>query len=201
MIMKNKFVSSPRTKAALIAIAACVASPVAMAAIVCNSVTTPLAIPNNIDGVYINLVTGATGTAGGATAGWDVNMYATGTPSGLYFFWPGAPANSFGGVAAGTVYSYLADGATIGPAQTYIVSSGGGGEPPFANYRVTQSGGNLGVRFFNEATAAINYGWIEMSTTATSGFPASITGFCYENTGQAIVAGTTPVALQKFSVE
>lgn len=199
MTVRNKLVSSTFAKAALVAAAACVASPVAMAAVVCNSLTVPLSIPATIDGAYINLVTGASGSAGSAAPGWDVNMYLTG--DGLHFFWPSAPANSAGGVAAGTVYSYLADGSPIGSAQTFSVSSGGGGAANFVNYRATQSGGNLGIRFYNEATSAINYGWLEMSTTAPNGFPATITGFCYENTGGSINAGTTPVALQNFSVD
>ncbi len=173
MIMKNKLVSSARTKAALIAVAACVASPAAMAAIVCNTATTPLSIPQNIDGAYINLVTGLVGTAGASTPGWDVNMYATGAGNNLFFFWPGAPANAHGGTATGSVYNYVAAGAVIGPAQTYSVASGGGGDANYVNIRVTQTGGYLGVRFQNEATAAVNYGWLRMNTTATSGFPAT----------------------------
>ena len=200
MIMKNKIVSSACTKAALIAVAACVASPAAMAAIVCNTATTPLSIPADLSGVYLNLVTGATGGSGGAVAGWDVNMYATGAAS-LYFFWPGAAGTNGGVSLDGTTYAYLADGASVGPASTFIASSGGGGEPPFANYRLTQSGGSLGVRFLNEATAVTNYGWLKMSTTATTGFPATITSFCFQNDGTAITTGTTPVSLQNFSVD
>ena len=201
MIMKNKFVSSARTKAALIAVAACVASPAAMAAIVCNTTTTPLTIPADISGVYLNLVTGATGGSGATTAGWDVNMYATGAAS-LYFFWPAAAATTGGGLTLdGTAFAYLADGASVGPASTFIASSGGAGEPAFINYRATQSGGSLGIRFLNEGTGVANYGWLKMSTTATTGFPATITSFCFQNDGTAITTGTTPVALQNFSID
>lgn len=198
MLLKKKFLNSATAKLALAALATCVASP-AMSAVVCNSLTVPLSIPANIDGAYINLVTGASGTSGGAVAGWDVNMYLTG--DGLYFFWPTAPANSYGGVATGTVYNYLADGSPIGSAQTFSLASGSGGATNYVNFRATASGGNLGVRFFNEATSAINYGWVELSLTAPTGFPATITGFCYDNTGASINAGTTPVALQNFSVD
>ena len=199
MIIKNKFVSSARTKAALVAIAACVASPVAMAAVVCNTVTTPFSIPATLDGAYINLVTGVVGTSGAATAGWDVNMYMTG--GNLYFFWPGTPANSAGGTATGSVYNYVAPGTSIGPTSVFSVASGGGGDVNYVNIRATQTGGYLGVRFQNEATAAVNYGWLQMNTTAPSGFPATITSYCYQNNGTAITAGTTPVSLQNFSVD
>lgn len=174
------------------------ASTSSMAAIVCTSPA--LSVPANIDGVYLNLVTGAQGTSGGAVAGWDINLYQTGA-SALYFFWPSAPATSHGGVATGTVYDALTAGAPIGVAQTYIVSSGGGGPAPFVNWQTTQTGRYLGVRFWNEATSAINYGWIQLDTGASAGYPATINQYCYENTGADITAGTTPVALQKFSVD
>lgn len=174
------------------------ASTSSMAAIVCTSPA--LSVPANIDGVYLNLVTGAQGTSGGAVAGWDINLYQTGA-SALYFFWPSAPATSHGGVATGTVYDALTAGAPIGVGQTYIVSSGGGGPAPFVNWQTTQTGRYLGVRFWNEATSAINYGWIQLDTGASAGYPATINQYCYENTGVQITAGTTPVALQKFSVD
>ena len=59
----------------------------------------------------------------------------------------------------------------------------------------------IGVAFINEGTGATNYGWVEMSTTAATGFPATIVRYAYENTGQAITAGTTPVSLQSFNVD
>ncbi|MEO8461185.1 MAG: hypothetical protein ABI451_11710 [Dokdonella sp.] len=150
-MVKKKFNSAAAIAIATTAVTAM--SGNAFAAVLCNTFTTPLSIPQNIDGVYINLVTGAQGTAGSGVAGWDVNMYATGASS-LYFFWP-TPGTSAGGVATnGTVYDYLAAGQPVGVAQTFILSSGGGGEPPFANYRVTQSGGYLGVRFLNEVLNA-----------------------------------------------
>ena len=177
------------------------ASASSMAAVVCSSAG--IAVPANIDGVYINLVTGATGTSGGGVSGWDINLYQTGTPAALYFFWPTTPANSFGGVATGTVYDSLLTGAPVGVAQTYIVSSGGGGAPPYVNWQTTtaQTGRFLGIRFFNEATAAINYGWMQIDTGASNGFPATINQYCYDNLGTAINTGTTPVSLQQFSID
>lgn len=175
-----------------------VASTSSMAAIVCSSPA--LSVPANIDGVYMNLVTGATGTAGSGVAGWDINLYQTGA-SALYFFWPTTPANSFGGASTATVYDALSSGATIGPAQTYIVNSGGGGAAPFVNWQQAQTGKYLGVRFYNEATSAINYAWVQMNTGASGGYPATINQICYDNTGAAITAGTTPVSLQTFSVD
>ena len=67
-----------------------------------------LLIPNTIDGLYINVETQATGSAGSVVAGWDINPYsatsltwfnATGT--GMMRF-PGVTAGSAGSLALGT---------------------------------------------------------------------------------------------------
>jgi uncharacterized repeat protein (TIGR01451 family) len=162
------------------------ASSSSMAAIVCSS--TPQAVPANIDGVYLNLVTGATGTSGSSTSGWDINLYMTGANA-LYFFWPTAPANSAGGASTATVYDALTAGAPIGSGQTYIVNSGAGGTAPFVNWQTTQTGKYLGIRFFNESTGVINYAWLQLDTGASGGFPAKINQYCYENAGGQILAG------------
>ena len=180
------------------AIALSCASTVSMAAVVCNN--TPISVPANIDGVYLNLVTGATGNAGSGVTGWDINLYQTGA-SALYFFWPSTPASSAGGASTATVYDALTAGAPIGPAQTYIVNSGGGGPAPYVNWQTAQTGKYLGVRFYNEATTTINYGWLQLDTGASGGFPATINSYCYDNTGAQITAGTTPVSLQQFSID
>lgn len=197
MFDRRKF-SSPAA-AALAAAALSLASTSAFAAYVCDS--TPLSIPQNIDGVYLNLATGASGTSGGGVTGWDINLYSTGTPATLFFFWPTTPANSYGGVATGTTYDVLANGAPIGPSQTYSLNSGSGGSGAYVNWLAGSTGQFLGVRFWNEATSSINYGWLQLNTTATSGFPATIVERCYQNDGTATSAGTRPVSLQKFSID
>ncbi|MFM7808088.1 MAG: hypothetical protein ACKPEA_09190, partial [Planctomycetota bacterium] len=42
-------------------------------------------IPNNADGLYINIATQTTGTTGTGTPGWDINPYGSNT-TGLAFF-------------------------------------------------------------------------------------------------------------------
>ncbi len=175
------------SRAALLinATALCLSAAPAMAAVVCSSPA--LSVPANLDGVYLNIVTGANGSTSSGVSGWDINLYQT--TSALYFFWPTTPANSFGGVATGTVYDALTAGATVSAAQTYSVASGGGGPTNYVNWQTTTTGRYLGVRFFNEATSAINYGYLQMDTGATNGYPATINQICYENTGAAIAAG------------
>ena len=51
----------------------------------------------------------------------------------------------------------------------------------------------VGLRFQNESTGIINYGWALLSTTFNAapnmGFAASVLAYGYENTGLAITAG------------
>jgi hypothetical protein len=201
MSPENKLIASIRRQLCLVSGAAVLslASASSMATVVCGP-TTNISVPENIDGVYLNLVTGATGTAAAGTPGWDINLYETGTIPALYFFWPTPAANS-GGVAAGTIYSVLTSGTLISAASTFIQSAGGGGPPPYVNWQASNTGNYLGVRFLNEATTAINFGWLQLNTTATNGFPATIVSYCYQNDGTGIMAGTTPVSLQSYSVE
>lgn len=183
--------------AALAIASATLTSTGALAAVVCGPSAVP--VPADIDGVYFNIVTFTGGTAGGSVPGWDINLYLTG--GALYFFWPSAPASSFGGLATGTVYQALSAGAVIDGTGTYSVASGGGGAANFVNWQTTNTGKFLGVRFFNESTSAINYGWLQLDTGASGGFPATINSYCYDDTGAGITAGTTPVSLQSYSVD
>jgi hypothetical protein len=68
-----------------------------------------LVIPNTIDGLYINVETRVTGSAGSLVAGWDINPYsatsltwfnATGTGMLRH---PGATTGSAGNLAGGTI--------------------------------------------------------------------------------------------------
>ena len=85
--------------------------------------------------------------------------------------------------------------------ETDSVASGSVAAGNFVNWQTTNTGKFLGVRFFNESTSAINYGWLQLDTGAAGGFPATINSNCYDNTGAGITAGTTPVSLQSYSVD
>lgn len=194
--MKNRWSNSAKVAAALTVMMATMAADVS-AAIVCNN--TAIAVPRNGDGVYINWTTGATGTSGTAVPGFDVNFYGSGL---LNVFWgaDGDPNNAgvaSSAAATGTI-SNVAAGTAIGPTSIF---NGGSGVAFMAVWQAGVADGILGFSFTNDTTNAINFGWARMSTTATSGHPASISRWCIENTGAAIVAGTTPVALQSYSVD
>lgn len=155
-----------------------------MAAIVCSSPSLALSISPTFDGTYLNLQTGVASATPEGAPGWDINPYASGSQ--LAFFWS---ASTVGGVSTGTLYNVLNSGDTIGPAQAYIVFNSGENT---VNWQTTQTGKYLGLRFYNENTSAINYGWMQLNTGAASGFPATVNQYCYDDTGAAITAGALP---------
>ncbi len=158
-------------------------APAAQAVVVVVTPATPISVTNTIDGIYLNVVTGAFGTT--APAGWDINPYNNGT--GLTFFTNGANSAYVG---TGAAVSALTVGTTISGTSTFASSGQDSG-------LAFQTAGQryFGFRFLNESTGAVNYGYALLSTSngtagVDGGFPASIVSYAYENAGAAI---TIPV--------
>ena len=177
---KKSFGTRLLSRAALLAEGSmlCLASSVATAAVI-DSGPVNIVLPNTFAGVYINILTGATGSA--SFAGWDLNPYLTGTGMGI--FWDTTNTTSTGGVVAAattTPFLVLAPGATISVASTFSRTI-----QAASSFRVTQDA-FLGFRFFNEGTSAVNYGYAELTTTGPDGFPMTIVHYVYENTGAPI---------------
>ncbi len=190
-MIKRKYTSP--TAAVLAASLLAIASSTAMAAVVCNTTTVPISVPQDGTGIYLNLITGANGSS--APAGWDFNPYDRGLP-GISFWFNNDP--NLGAVWDGTSILVLSAGATIGPASMFTSSVA---DPAAANWRVANTGKYFGLKVYNEGTSTMNYGWIQLDTGATSGFPATINSYCFQDDGSAITAGTTPVSLQSFSID
>jgi hypothetical protein len=148
--------------------------------------TTPISVPNTFSGVYINFLTGASATTPGAVPGWDFGPW--GSSGTLSFFWNASPANSSGGVASTTSGPYLSlgQGVDISAASTFSAVAASAQVTAFH----TPGTHTLGFRFFNESTAAVNYGYLSITTGAASGFPATINGWTFDNAGGMV---TTPV--------
>ncbi|MEG3122440.1 PEPxxWA-CTERM sorting domain-containing protein [Sphingomonas sp. GB1N7] len=143
-----------------------------------------ISVPNNIDGVYINVITGATGTSSTTVPGYDLNPYNNG--AGLTFFSAASPGGTVAnGTTSGTSAALdLSAGFVIGATSTFVTGQAVG--------TAFQVGGShiVGFKFVNEATGAVNYGYARI-TTATGtgtglGFPATITQLVYENTGASL---------------
>jgi hypothetical protein len=147
-------------------------------------------IPSTTAGIYLNFVTGVSGTAAG-TPGWDVNPWSS---TGLGLFNPAAPAGGVyvGTAPGGTQARNLPVGEIIGPASIY-----GSNSSAAANANVFNAGSNnlIGVRFQNEANGnQIHYGWMRISLVgpgaAAGTQPRAIVEYAYESdAGVGIPAG------------
>ena len=119
-----------------------------------------LVIPANIDGLYINVETQATGSAGSVVAGWDINPYsatsltwfnATGTGMCRY---PGATTGSAGNLAPGTLVNASR---SFGSGAVTVGSSPGNWQLNADNY--------FGFRFI-ASDGLTHYAWGRMTVGA-----------------------------------
>jgi hypothetical protein len=165
------------------AAATAVATPQADAAIVYSGPVN-IAIPNNIDGVYMNVVTGANGST--PVAGYDINPYSA--LAGNFNLW-GPAANTW--LDTGTDAYNLSVGTVIGAAGVY--DRPGGGVNVGTQMNLNSSNNYLGFRFVNEANGnQVHYGWIQLQFGADAG-TRSIIGYAYEDVaGGSIEAGVVP---------
>lgn len=151
---------------------------------------TPIPLPQTVAGVYINLLTGATGSSG-ALAGWDFNPYVANTGANLGFYWGGAGTEA-SGVASTTSGPYLdlSFGTVVGPGSTFTAAINGTVGSPF----VTTGTHILGFQFLNESTAQMDFGYMTMTTTAGApgGYPATIQSWSFESSGGPITVTGVP---------
>lgn len=170
--MKAKLLAA--TAVALLSASAAHAGPVTF--------NTPISVPNTFNGVYINLLTGASSTSPASVPGWDIGPW--GNSGILSLFFNSTPANSNGAVASTTTgpYTDLAPGTVISSLSTFATTTGSAAMAAFQ----TTGTHILGFRFFNESTSAINYGYMSITTNGPNGFPATINSWTFENSGGAI---------------
>jgi len=136
-----------------------------------------LNVPNDIGGLYINWVTGDSG--GSPPTGWDMNPYSNGA---LVFYWGGDVSEDNAGVASdGVLYDVLGSGDSIGPSSTFIQTAQAGTD----NWLVGVDG-YLGMKFLNEDTGEINFGYVHITSTSPTGFPAVIVDYAYDQSGAEI---------------
>lgn len=137
-------------------------------------------------GFYLNVATGEYTVDGTVPSGWDIYIYKFATGNGNLHF--GAPSDGSGGFEGALLNSplNLDPGTYIGPNSSFY-----GGTGLTAAFH--QDGTELaGFRFLNEATGQTDYGWIELTTTAPSGYPATVNRYAYDDAGNAVFAGVVP---------
>ena len=157
----------------------------ANAAVICSSMT-HLDVPATSEGVYLNLITGTWGVRESDVPGFDIDIYAAvnTNPTGqLKFYWGPASNGGAGVVSSGVSYAVLGSNVTIG-ADSAFTREGFTGD---TSVWMAGTSGYLGMRFRDESSASIVYGWLGLTTTAALGFPATIEGWCYEDSGASIV--------------
>ncbi len=139
-------------------------------------------IPNTIDGLYINLVTGAA-TTPASTPGYDLNPYVT-AGSWRNF----GPASDIGAASA---IASLTPGTLIDASGAFIAQGAGTGfDAGFGNTAI------LGIRFVRESDSATLFGWVRLTLPGSPSATAAgtLVDYAYENTGAGITAGATTPA-------
>lgn len=148
-----------------------------------TSIGNPLVtIPATIDGLYINVQTGATGSSGGSVAGWDIDPYSA--TSLTWFNATGTSMLRYPGVTTGSAGS-LDVGTLVGPSGSY-----GSGAVTFgaaAGNWDLNADNYFGFRFV-AADGGTKYGWGTMQVGAASTV-RSITELYYEDSGASIMIG------------
>jgi hypothetical protein len=174
-----------------------VGTPDTAEAAVFSSGVVNIPIPANIDGVYLNVITGATGTSGSSVSGWDVNPYALST--GPAFFSPNTNAtvaSQHGVVGSGTTVTDIGPAGVVGPASTFLNGA-----------RTTSTftpgvEGVLGFRFLNEAGGTVHYGYARIipPSTSTAGIAGTIIEYAYEGTPNTAIAVPEPASLSLLAL-
>lgn len=158
-------------------------------AIVVYSGPVNIVVPATTAGIYINVVTGASGTAA-ATPGWDINPWGS---AGLGLFSPAAPAGGVYVMIPGSTVQVanLAPGATVGAAGPF--GSGSNTAANAVQWTLNSSANYFGFRFNNESGGTLHYGWAQLAIGATI-TDRRVIGYAFESTpGTGILVGDVGV--------
>ncbi|MEY3251854.1 MAG: hypothetical protein RL227_827 [Pseudomonadota bacterium] len=184
--MQTLFVSPAARTAVAIAVGAgaLFAAATAHAAVV-SSGPVNLAVPLSVNGLYLNVLTGANnlpppGSAGTTVPGWDINPYGT---SGLSFF-SAAPAGSSGYAGNLGVISNLAPGSLVGPASTFITAIS---TPTALTWNLNSSNNFVGFRFLNEGGGTVHYGYFQLAIGANT-LDRTLVSYAFESTPLTAIA-------------
>lgn len=152
-------------------------------------------------GVFLNVVTGQTGTSFAGVPGSDVNLFGFGstlTVSGPVVNGAQSPTGGFARLNDGLNIANIANGAVIGDLpgmfwQTVnagITTTSPAGSPFFLN----STNNYAGFRFLNENTGQVHYGYLRLSIGATLA-TRSIIEYAYEDVAGASIVVPTPGAV------
>ncbi len=150
-----------------------------------------MVVPNNIDGLYVNVETGGTGATGGAIAGWDINPYGASTTTMSWFNATGSgmvQGLGQGGTTSAT--ASLSVGSLVGAASVF----GNTASSPTAGGWMLNSVNYFGFKFLN-AAGQVRYGYGSMTMGATMGV-RTLNFVAFEDNGGGIsVPAPSAIAL------
>lgn len=191
--------------AALVSVYASTLAPSAHAAVVFSG-------PVNINiggfppGVFLNVLTGQSGTSFAGVPGADVNLFGFGsslTVSGPVVNGQQSPTGGFARLNSSNNIANLANGAWIGnlpdmfwqTINASVSTAGPSGSPFFLN----STNNFAGFRFLNEETNEVHYGWLRLSIGSTLA-TRSIIEYAYEDVGGTSIFVPAPGAAALFGV-
>ena len=147
-----------------------------------------LAVPTTIDGVYMNVQTGAIGSSSDTTAGWDVNPYGTSTTIVSLFAATGTGYMRNPNAGTATSATRLDAATVVGPSSFFYGNSTATTGSGIGQWSANSSG-YFGFKFI-AADAATHYGWMQLSIGADAG-TRSIVQYAWENVANASI--TVPI--------
>ena len=151
-----------------------------------------LVVPNNIDGLYINVETQVAASAAGLAAGWDLNPYGTSTTA-MSWFAAAAPSGCVMGLGQGGTTSAVASlsaGTLVSSASTF----GNTASSVTAGGWVLNSNNYFGFRF-RGADALTHYGWGMFSIGATMGVRTLVFVEFETTAGASVTVAPAPGAI------
>ena len=151
-----------------------------------------LVVPNNIDGLYINVETQVAASAAGLAAGWDLNPYGTSTTA-MSWFAAAAPSGCVMGLGQGGTTSAVASlsaGTLVSSASTF----GNTASSVTAGGWVLNANNYFGFRFLG-ADALTHYGWGIMSIGATMGVRTLVSVEFETTAGASVTVAPAPGAI------
>lgn len=173
------------------AAALCLCAAPAMAAVV-DSGPVNIVIPDTTDGLYVNVVTGASGALGSAAPGWDVNPYSAvvGTSFNLW----GPTTNTWFNPQGLVTGNYNLPIGTVVQGAVGAFFRPGGANDLASQFTLNSDQNFVGFRFANEANGGQNhFGYLQIQFGANIG-TRSIVRMFYEDVAE------TPITVSAGAV-
>jgi MYXO-CTERM domain-containing protein len=152
-------------------------------------------------GLFLNVVTGQTGTSFGGFPGYDLNLFGFGstlTVSGPLVNGAQSPTGGFARLNDGLNVANLANGAVIGDLPDMFWQTVNAGitttSPVGSTFFLNSTNNYAGFRFLNENTGQVHYGYLRFSIGATLA-TRSIIEYAYEDVAGASIVVPAPGAV------